>query len=332
MLKCVLGLEIGSSNIKIIEVVKKGTVLEVRRFSLLNTPKDCIINGVISNIEPIRQIIADELKHKNYKAKKVVAVVQSSSIIIRNAVMDKQPEKLIRQLLEVKTEDYLPVERGQYQIDFKITGEFDEGGVTKNRLLLVAAPNSVVTPVADLIKMLKLVPIMISIPSESLGHIFTSEARMIYGETSNVMILDIGGSSTTLTIVSNEAAVLTRMIDFGVEHINEIINNPDVAARIHEGEEFLTTIIKPEIEYNIVAEVERILQFYYSSYTTGVIKKVYLIGGGAEIMGIIEYIRDALNIPTERLNRFDTLKDSTGMNFEKDAKFFVNILGAINGL
>lgn len=332
MVKSVLGLEIGSSNIKMIEVARKGSSLEVKKFSLLNTPKDCVNNGVVNNIEPIRQLISDELKRKHYKAKKVVSIVQSGNTIIRNAVMDKQPEKVIRQLLEVKTEDYLPVERGQYQIDFKITGEFDEEGVVKNKLLLVAAPNMVVLPVAGLIKSLKLSPIMISIPSESLGYIFSHESRMLYDDAQNVMVLDIGGKSTTATIISNEAAVLTRTIDFGVEHINEIINDADVAERAQGGEEFLAGIIRPEIEYNIVSEVERILQFYYSSYTTGAVKKIYLIGGGAAIKGIKGYIRDALNIPAENLNHFDTVKDSSGMDFEGHAKFFINILGAINGL
>lgn len=334
MAKSILGLEIGSSNIKIIEVVKKGITLEVQRFSLLDTPTDCINNGVISNIEPIRKVIAEELRLKKYKANKVVMIVQSSNIIIRNAIMDKQPEKVIRQLLEIKTEDYLPVERGQYQIDFKITNEYEENGVIKNKLLLVAAPNAVVLPAASLVKSLKLTPILISIPSEALGYVFNANSRMIYEGIKNVMILDIGGKSTTATIVSEEEAILTRTIDFGVEHINEIINESGLAqkAQGEAEEDYLTGIIRPEIEYNIVSEVERILQFYYSSYSSGIVKKIYLTGGGANIKGIRGYIRDALNIPTEKLSRFDTVMDNKGIEFESYARFFVNILGAINGL
>lgn len=334
MARSILGLEIGSSNIKLIEVVKKGITIDVQKFSLLNTPTDCINNGVISNIDSIRKVIAEELRLKHYKAKQAVVIVQSSNIIIRNAVMDKQPEKVIRQLLEIKTEDYLPVERGQYQIDFKVTSEFEESGVTKNKLLLVAAPNAVVLPVASLVKSLKLSPILISIPSEALGYVFNANSRMIYEGVKNVMVLDIGGKSTTATIVSEEEAILTRMIDFGVEHINEIISESGIAQKVQgEAEEdYLAGIIRPEIEYNVVSEVERILQFYYSSYSSGIVKKIYLTGGGASIKGIRGYIRDALNIPTEKLTKFDTVVDNRGIEFDSYARFFVNILGAINGL
>lgn len=334
MARSIMGLEIGSTNIKIIETVKKGVTLNVQKFSLLNTPTDCVNNGVINNIEPIRKVIAEELRLKRYRAKQVIVIVQSSNIIIRNAVMDKQPEKVIRQLLEIKTEDYLPVERGQYQIDFKVTNEFEEDGVVKNKLLLVAAPNAVVLPAASLVKSLKLNPILISIPSEALGNVFNANSRMIYEGIKNVMVLDIGGRSTTATIVSEEEAILTRMIDFGVESINEIINEAGLSQKV-EGEaeeDYLSGIIRPQIEYNIVSEVERILQFYYSSYGSGIVKKIYLTGGGASIKGIRGYIRDALNIPTEKLTRFDTVTESPGIEFESYARFFVNILGAINGL
>lgn len=334
MARSIMGLEIGSNNIKIIEAVKKGATLMVQKFSLIETPSDCINNGVISNIEPLRKVIDQEIKAKKYKAKQVVAIVQSSNIIIRNAIMDKQPEKVIRQLLEVKTEDYLPVERGQYQIDFKITGDAEEEGEIKNKLLLVAAPNTVILPMASLIKSLKLTPILITIPSEALENVFNSQTRMIYEATKNILVLDIGGKSTTATVIADSSAILTRMIDFGVESINEIIQEAHVneMTGTEMQEEYLASIIRPQIEYNIVSEVERILQFYYSSYGSGMIKKIYLIGGGANIKGIRGYIRDALNIPTEKLSKFDTVIENPNIQFEDYARFFVNILGAINGL
>lgn len=329
-----LGIEIGHTNIKIIEVVKRGATLVVKRFSLLETPDDCIHNGAISNIDPIKDVIAAELKAKKYRAKKVVAVVQSSNIIIRNVSMEKQPEKIIKQLIEIKTEEFLPIERGQYQIDFKIIGEVEEKGVIKNKLMLVAAPNTVVLPVASLMKRLKLIPVAITIPSEALQNIFHPQTRMIYETVDNALVLDIGGKSTTATIIASNEACLTRMIEFGVETLQEMINEVQMSLGTldEERDENFGRVIRPQIEYNIVSEVERILQFYYSSYGNGGIKKIYLIGGGANINGIRGYMRDALNIPTEKMGHFELIKEAPGVEFENYARFFVNSLGAINGI
>ncbi len=329
-----LGIEIGNTHIKMVEAIKRGATLVVKRFSLLQTPTDCMNNGVISNIDPIKKVVAEELKARKYKAKKVVAVVQSSNIIIRNALMEKKPEKIIKQLLEIKTEEFLPIEHEQYQIDFKIIEEVEEEGVTKNKLMLVAAPNAVVLPVASLMKSLKLIPIAITIPSEALQSVFHSRTRMIYETVGNILVLDIGGKSTTATIITGGEACLTRMIEFGAEYLSEKINEAQISIdQVEEEEEaYFAKIIRPQIEYNIVSEVERILQFYYSSYGNGAIKKIYLTGGGANIRGIRGYMRDALNIPTEKISHFDSVTEAPGIEFESYARFFVNVLGAINGL
>lgn len=318
-----MGIEIGSSNIKMIETVKKGNTQIVKKFSLLPTPKDCINNGVISHIEPVQKVIEEELKYKKYKAKKVVCIIQSSDIIVRNIKMEKYPKKVIRQLLEIKTADFLPIEQEHYQIDFKVLEEVEEGGILKNELLLVAAPNTVVLPVASLMKHLKLTPILISIPSESLENIFSSKTPMIAEVLDNIMVLDIGEKSITVTIIIDGKACLTRILKYGVENLSK---------ESHRDTEYFENSIKLQIEYHIVAEIERILQFYDSSYGDRMIKKIYLTGGGADIKCMRGYIRDALNIPTEKLSHLDTVIESPDIEFESHTRFFVNLLGAINGL
>lgn len=335
MAERIMGIEIGSSNIKIVEVSKKAATLTVHKFSILSTPEESIKNGVINNVESIKKVIAQELFDRKYKAKKVVSVVQSTGIIIRNAIMEKQPEKIIRELLDMKTEDYLPVEKGQYQIDFKITREVEEGSTVKNELLLVAAPNNVVLPIAGLIKSLKLKPIMISIPSEALTNVFGNRRRLVFDSSPTVLVLDIGGNNTNATIVAQDQALLTRSIEFGVEDVNEALNSSVQNMGLLDkaiGNEELSDIIRPQIEYNIISEVERILQFYYSNFGNNGVKKIYLTGGGANVKGIRTYIRDALNIPTEKLNEFSTVIEAPDVEFEPYRRFFVNILGAINGL
>lgn len=329
----ILGIEIGSSNIKLVEVKKKGATLVVQKFSLLNTPEDAISNGVISKMEPIQKVITQALKENKYRARKTVAVVQSNAIIIRNAVMEKQPEKVIRQLLELKGEDYLPISQGQYQIDFKILREIEEKETVKEELLLVAAPNAIIFPIANLIKNLKLVPVQISIPSEAVESVFGGRNRMVYDSPEGVLVLDIGGKNTTVTIICQGRAILTRTIEFGVSSISEVLEKAyEKPSDSEEQDKYLSELIRPQIEYNIISEIERILQFYYSNYNMGNIKKIYLIGGGANIKGLRAYMRDALNIPTEKFNAFNTVIERQGIEFESYSRFYVNILGAINGL
>lgn len=331
----IMGIEIGSSNIKIIEVSRKSSMMVVHKFSLIETPSESINNGMIVNAEALRRVIATEITAKKYRAKKAVSVIQSGSIIIRNAVMDKQTDKIMKEILDVKLEEYLPVERSQYQVDYKVVREFEEEGKEKCEVSLVAAPNSIVLPLAGLLKSLKLVPVLINITSEAVGNVFGAQKRLVYDAAENVLVLDVGGHATNVTIVAGGQAILNRYIEFGVEHINEAIKEAQSRRSILDkkpSDEEIFELIRPQIEYNIISDVERILQFYYSNFNSGVLKKVYLIGGGASIKGMRAYIRDTLNIPTDKLTEYTTVSEDRGVDFEPYRRFFVNILGTISGL
>lgn len=326
----VLGIEIGSHLIKMIEVIKRGEYLTVQRYSILHTPPNCICNGIISKKKVLYKVISEELKSQKYKARKVVAIVQSSHIIIRNILMEPYAEKTIKQLLEIKPETFLPIEKKQYQVDYKILGKVEQEEV-KNKLEVVAAPNDIIFPLAELMEDLKIKPICISIPSEALANIFTLEPRMIYDENKNIMIIDMGGCSTTVTIIAENGEVLTRIISSGVEDANTGgLRFYDLDSKEMETfEEYFLTIMKPQIESRIVPEIEKILHFYYANYQAPPIKKIYLIGGGANINGLRAYLRDILNTPTKKVNQLDFVHVAPKIEFEKYIGLFVNIIGAI---
>lgn len=331
----VMGIEIGNSNIKIVEVSRKAAMMIVHKFSLIKTPEGMISNGVITDPTMLKKIIAEELAAKKYRAKKVVSVVQSSTILIRNAVMDKQPDKIIKEILDMKLEEYLPIKKNEYQVDYKIVREFQEEEKEKYELELVAAPDSIILPLAALLKSLKLTPTLITIHSEAISHVFGGQRRLLYDAAENLLILDIGGYATSVTIVAGGQSVLNRYIEFGVEHIQqamEEVKNRSSLLEKQPDEEELFERVKPQIERNIISEVERILQFYNSNFNSGLVKKTYLAGGGAELKGMRRYIKDALNIPTDKLTEYSTVTEEEGVDFAPYRRFFINILGAINGL
>ncbi|PHV72340.1 hypothetical protein CS063_02360 [Sporanaerobium hydrogeniformans] len=340
MAKRIMGIELGNHTIKLLEVTKKAATLKVEKFALLEIPKEAMENGIITDREAICQMIREEKALQRFKAKKVVVVIQNNGTIIRHVVMDKKPEKLVRELLAIKPEEYLPIEQGHYQIDFKVVREWEEEGQTKMEVLLVAAPNSVILPMMDMIENLKLEPISMTIPSEALAKVFGMSNRMVHDTEEDVLILDIGGKSTTATIIASGQAVLTRMIEFGMEVINETINSSfirlDASTMDQESKKeydlYIEELIKPQIEYSIIAELERILQFYYSRFENRPIKKVYLIGGGTRIKGLRRYIKETLNIPTQVVKEFSTVIESPDIDFASSRVFFVNLLGALNSL
>lgn len=327
----ILGIEVGSSNIKIIEVSKKKTGLLVHRFSIRETPAGSINEGMIQNQVLLKKVIQEELRQKKYRAKKVVTVVQGSSIIVRNISIEKQADHMMKDILETKLEEYLPIEKDLYQIDYKVVKEEKESC----EVMLVAAPNRIIIPMVELVESLNRVPFAINITSEAIGGVLGGNNKLVDGISDRIGVLDIGGNSSNMTILVEGQAVLNRYIPFGVYELNEALEKAQNDQQMigHSLEEIdIEQIIKTEVEYHIISEIEHILQFYYRSYNNRPLQKLYLMGGGAGIEGLQSYIRDSLNLPVEILSELERVREDKNIDFKPNMVLFISLLGAINTL
>lgn len=329
-----LGIEIGNSTIKLMEVSKSNNRIMVENFALINTPKGAVDNGIITDVDVIHSVISSTLKEKRFKAKKAVMIVESSLIITRNIDVEKQNEKNIKQLIRMRSEEYLPVDTENHQFDFSVIKEFQDEDVKKLSILLVAVPNSIVYPMLNLAGKLKIQVKGMTIPSDAISNVFSD------GE--GVLVVDMGSKSTTATILNEGRAALGRYISVGLEEIkNErssvqkktSINmndddSSDEAAATSDSDDYF----KPQIESDIISEIDRLIQFYYSRKESKRIQKAYIVGGGAGVGELSHYMKEALHIPVEKLTSIGFVSDRSNQGFEKVTPIFANLVGAINGL
>jgi len=329
-----LGIEIGNNTIKLMEVSKSNNRIMVENFALVNTPKGSVDNGIITDIDVIHSVISSTLKEKRFRAKKAVMIVESSLIITRNIDVEKQNEKNIKQLIKMRSEEYLPVDTENHQFDFSVIKEFQDEDVKKLSILLVAVPNSIVYPMLNLASKLKIQVKSMTIPSDAIANVFSD------GE--GVIVVDMGSKSTTATILNEGRAALGRYISVGLEEIrNErsagqkksSINlngeeSDDEAAATAEADDYF----KPQIESDIISEIDRLIQFYYSRKESKRIQKAYIVGGGASVGELTHYMKEALHIPVEKLTSIGFVSDRSNQGFEKVTPLFANLVGAINGL
>lgn len=319
----IMGIEIGSYQMKLIEVLKTKNNLVVKRFSLIKIPVGCIENGCIQNIEVIKTLLAKELKVKGYKAKKMVVVMRSSDMIIRDVKIGKMTNRMIKVALQKHTAQYLPVGKGDYQIDYKTLNEIKGGENEQSEIRAVAMPKQSVLNIMQIIKALKKELVFITIPSEALEFVFGENGYITYEQDENIMVVEIGYEATNMTIISKGKVVLTRQIDFGVVHVNQSIFK-DVESSVKEA-------AAQEIEAHIIVEMERLLQFYKTNFSQETIKMIYLMGGGATLKGVRNYIHNVFRVPTEKISILSKIQEAPNMIFTPYKHFFINILGAING-
>lgn len=319
----ILGIEIGNSWIKLLEVSKMGGYTKIHQFSMLETPKNSMKDGEIQEIQSLQKLILKELEDKKYQAKKVVVIVQSSQIIYRQIELKKMSEKAMSQWLEVKIEDLLPIKSGNYQLDYKVVGTLKKEQNIKNKVLLVATPSSIITKTVQLIKSLYCSPILITPSAEAIAYLCLSEPFFELKKIPAIMVVDIGCETTHITIVSNKGDVLSQIILYGTHQLDK----QNLEACEYEDE-----FIYAQIDYNILKEAKQVLHFFEDHFKCEKVAKVYLIGSGTKIKGIRSYIRDELELPTEIMNQLDTILIAPQANFERYVELFINLLGGVKAV
>lgn len=279
---CILGIEIDGASINLMEVRKGLGGKRITKYSILEVPKQSIVDGMICDEEMIYQRLANELKIKKYSAKKVIYIIHSSLLVERQISMEVYKNKTIKRLLEIRADDFLPIKGNEYEIDFSVLGETKEEGRKKNKVLIVAMPKRIIMPLMKLSSRLKLMPAAVTVPTQTLV-VFDKQ-----GDDS-ILFIDIKDEKTALTIIHKGKEYVNKVVEYGMNAVK------DSNERIPSNE--FVSKIQPGVECFLVPEIENILEAFYREYGKRTIDRVYLIGEGADNSRFQEYIGNVLNKP-----------------------------------
>lgn len=348
MAKYILGLEVGNTNIKLLECRRQGPQLVIEKSQILPTKKGVVQNGMILEIEEVYKDICQTVKKGKYKSKEILAVITSSEIITRDIKIDAMPKKDMEAILALQYQEHLLVNIEAYQVTYKV-GKKIMHESPEQEVLIVAVPNKIIFPLIDLAKRLKMRMRAINIASDAIASLF-SQANLVVGVVEEMMIIDIGGESTTITIVSNGVGVLSRDIDFGMDSINPVIIGEIGTEDAKKIEEFkirnlqvygyeidkggsrqgINRAFESMIEHELAPEIQRFLQFYYSRSNNKVLEKVYIVGGGAYEKNIDKYMTRLLGVTCVAGIELDDTRLKYNDEFEKKSAYYANILGFIS--
>lgn len=342
MVQRIIGVQIGNEQIKLIETTrKKGGGLHIERCVLLDTPPNTVSNGTIIDVDGLQEKLAEQLQQNGFRGKKTILVFESTDTINRTAIINKQNHSAIRSLLESKPEDYLPISNKEYQIDYKVMREFiDEKGQQKMEIMVVAVPNTIIGPMIQLMDGLKLDIQRITIPSEALTKIFSAETGMIPDLPEESCVINVGKLSSTVTFIHAGEAHFYKTVDFGLNGYHNLLEESYLTSDVSlmppelraQYDAQVRDVAYPFIERQMIRPLERLIQFYTTRFAQKAMETIYIIGGGASVDFIDTYISEAVGVPVVKIKYPEGITAHELTNFTESSPYFVDILGAINGL
>ena len=312
--KQLVGLDIGSSSLKLAEIQEtpKGYVLN--RFSQISVPKGVIVDSVLAEQEELSSRIKELFNLSGCRAKGIVTSLSGHSVIVKKVSFTTMEEGELRELIRDEASKYLPFDNMEgVNFDFQILGE-NEYNPNLMEVLLVAAKKDIIDGYTWAITNAGLSPIIMDVDSFALETMY--EENYDFEESDVAVIVNIGASITNINVVKHGMSIFTRDFTMGGNAVTEAIQNKlsvtfeeaekikiegaaEMAASANEPGDDILSCAEP-----ICMEIERSVDYFRSTSGGGDIKQVLLSGGGAKIPGIAPELTQRLNIETEIINPF----------------------------
>lgn len=313
--KLLVGVDIGSSAVKACHLQKAGNEYTLLALGSVRLPQDCVEDGVLQEPEAVAEAITKLFKNLKFKKNTKIAIsISGFSVIVKKIKLDVMKENELAQYINTEAEQYIPFDINDVYLDFQdlktAKEEFDQTDI-----MLVAAKKEVVDAYLDMLRDIKLTPLLVDVDGFALENIWSTVEQT----TENVALVDIGAEKMNINIIVNGTSVLARDIGAGSRQLTvEIANRFEIDAE--EAEKIKLGLVpagerQPELEAivkkictNWVFEIQKAVDLYRSKNADKPLARIVLSGGGSRVKGLPQFISKEVGIEVKPFNPFVNMK------------------------
>jgi type IV pilus assembly protein PilM len=311
----VVGLDIGTSSIKLVEIEKIKNTYHLKNFGVAKISKDTIVNGTIINSDQVVQAIKSLVTNLKIKNRNSAISISGHPVIIKKITLPLMAEDELENTIELEAEQYIPFALDEVNIDFQILGVSEDKSDQMN-VMLVAAKKAMIEEYIAVIKTAGLNPAIVDIDVFALENMFN--VNYVTEENVNVALIDVGASVTNINILKNGTSQFTRDIFLAGNQVTEEIQRK-LAVSYNEAETLkhgeIIEGINQDLLHDVItksaaaiaAEIFRSLEFYTSS-TYSEINQIYLSGGGSKTKGLKEALEQKTSTRLTYANPFEAVR------------------------
>ncbi len=319
----VVGIDIGSSSIKVVQLKSKGgkAVLETYGELALGPFADLSV-GELTNLpdDKLALAITDALKESEITTRNAgVAIPSASSLVFIIEIPASVGEKDLASIVPTEARKYIPVPISEVSIDWSVIPKKEEEGTLeleddsakpadseakKTEVLVAAIHNDTLKRYKDALKQANLESDLFEI------EIFSNIRASFGHEVSTVMLLDFGASKTKISIVDRGAIRGFHIVNRGSNSITSGIST-SLGLPFSRAEELkrevgllglddpafaqgssgaskknISDIARLSVDY-ILSEINSVVLNYEKKYNKAV-SKVILTGGGSLLKGFLD--------------------------------------------
>lgn len=317
-----LGLDIGSSAIKLVQMKQARGNYLLQKFGIQPLEPEVIVDGTVMDSGRVVSAIKELIGEHNVKLKNVAMSISGHSVIVKKINLPPMPDEELEGQVRLAAEQYIPFDINEVNIDFHILNpnEQSDDGQPQMSLLLVAAKKDKVTELSELVKAAGLNPVILDVDAFAIENMYGINYPPSPEEI--VALVNIGASVMNVNIVRGETSLLTRDISVGGNRYTEAIQREmgvpyEEAEAAKKGErregidaEAVASVVDG-VHAEISSEIARSVDYLKTTYTDQEINKLLLCGGCAKLEGLAQQLTDRLGVPVTVANPFKQIETSS---------------------
>jgi len=311
-----IGVDISASSIKMVELSEapqKGTYT-IERYAIELLPKDAITDGNINNLEAVSETIQRAWKRMGTRIRNVSLALPAAAVITKKILL---PAGLRDEDLEYQVESeanqYIPFALEEVNLDFQVIGPAPENAEELEVLLAASRKANVEDRVAAA-QLAGLKTIVMDVEPYAAEMAFEQIRVQLPDAAVDkcVALIDIGANVMNVNVLRNGQSVYSRDQQVGGEQLTQQIQSvfglsaeEAESAKRNGGlpDNYESDVLSPFRE-NVVTEIARALQFFFSSTQYHEVDYIVLSGGCAALPGLDDAVATRTQVSTMVANPF----------------------------
>jgi type IV pilus assembly protein PilM len=310
--KSVVGLDIGSSAVKAIELKPSGKAYRVVAFGSEAVPADSIVDGAIIDGAAVADAIRRLFERRSIKTKEVAASLSGNAVIVKKITLPTMTEAELAESIYWEAEQYIPFDIQDVNLDYQLLDAGDAGKGTMD-VLLVAAKKEKIADYTGVIAQAGRTAVVVDVDAFALQNAF----EVNYGIESGavVVLLNAGASAININILNGDQSVFTRDISIGGNAYTEALQrelslpyeSADALKRGVPADGVTFEDARPvlrAVSENVLLEVQKTFDFFKATAASDRIDRIVLSGGASRAEGFQEMLTERFEAPVEPFDPF----------------------------
>lgn len=309
-----LGLDISSSSVKLVELSNNGKTPRLERYAIETLPKGAVVDGNIDNMEAVSDAITRLVRKSGTRMRNVALALPTATVITKRIFLPAGlSEEEYETQVEAEASQYIPFALDEVSLDFQILGPA-ANSPDDVEILIAASRREKVEDRVAVAQAAGLKPMVMDVDSYAARSVIERiRAQMPdQGAEKIIAVFNLGANLTHLAVLLNGQPIYEREQAFGGAQLTQDIARAygmtfeEAEARKRTGdlpENYLRDVLQPFIE-NVVVEITRALQFFFTSTPYSRVDLIMLGGGCAVIEGLAEAVANRAQAETTIVNPF----------------------------